>query len=269
MTWHPPVPAEAVYRSEVAALGAGLRLLLYFYNCVERDGTFTFSLTQATGALEVEYETLRKWWQAIKKAGIVTVVKDMGHSGLRVQMRRDWIDWHVQNNNFSTSAQRENTTVEGKKKPAQPSLNGSSTVPQRENITVEHNVYGTQDSDQAGDQREREDRDGTARSLAQDHPAVALYQEAFPGIQLNRKQQAIIKNLVGEGVERLECWRATVQDYELSPNWKPENVGNMRNRFEHKLHERTGSAANGKHLRSGTGQHSERKPQVEADPDKW
>lgn len=146
MPWHPPIPAEAVYRPEVATLGAGLRLLFYFYNSIGRDGEFNLSLTEATEALDVEYETLRKWWQAIKKTGIVTVVKDMGHNGLRVRMHRDWIDWHVQRNNFPADAQRENITVEDVSTATQPSLNGSSTSGQRENITVENNVYGTHDS---------------------------------------------------------------------------------------------------------------------------
>src|SRR5262245_60823700 len=130
MPWHPPIPAEAVYRPEVAALGAGLRLLLYCYNCIDRDGTFTLSLTDAAEALNVEYETLRKWWQAIRKADIATVIKDMGHKGLRVQLGDDWIDWHVQKNNYSTAAQREDITVEEPLKGAQPPLNGSSTVAQ-------------------------------------------------------------------------------------------------------------------------------------------
>ena len=51
-TWHPPIPAEAVYSEEVARLGSGLRLLLYCYNCVQRDGTLRLSLTQASDLSE-------------------------------------------------------------------------------------------------------------------------------------------------------------------------------------------------------------------------
>lgn len=234
MPWHPPIPAEVVYRPEVATLGAGLRLLLYCYNCVGRDGAFTLSLAQATDALGVEYETLRKWWQALKKTQIVTVVKDMGHKGLHIKMHPDWIDWHVQSNNF----QRENITVEeplsGPQREnitAQPSLNGSSTSPQRENITVEPNAYKVlMSSDQ---ERGSEDRDGTARTLS--HPAIAAYRKAFPDVSLNQKQAAVISALVGERADRLECWQEVIQDYELSPHWKPENIGNLRSRFEKKL----------------------------------
>lgn len=77
------------------------------------------------------------------------------------------------------------------------------------------------------------------------HPAVALYRNAWPDIRLTSKQEAIIRDVVGDRAEHLECWREVIRDYELSPQWKPENLGNMRERLDRKIADRANKANNG------------------------
>ena len=166
MPWHPPIPSEAVYSTEVAQLGAGIRLLWYVYNKVLRDGTVEFSPKAASSALSVPYETVRNWWQLLRDSGIVSVEQDKGKNGFILRVGDDWLDWHVMAANYPGAApvQRSNTTVEAQDKPAstdfqrpdltaetaERSVNGFSTVGQRSNTTVEGSAYKVLiDSDQA------------------------------------------------------------------------------------------------------------------------
>lgn len=157
MPWHPPIPSEAVYSTEVAQLGAGIRLLWYVYNKVLRDGTVEFSPKAASSALSVPYETVRNWWQLLRDSGIVSVEQDKGKNGFILRVGDDWLDWHVMAANYPGAApvQRSNTTVEAQDKPAstdfqrpdltaetaERSVNGFSTVGQRSNTTVEASAY--------------------------------------------------------------------------------------------------------------------------------
>jgi len=207
-TWHPPIPADAVYRDEVDTLGSGLRLLWYCYNCLERDGTLILSLTVASEALGKKYETVRNWWQLLKKTGIVSVLEDRGHSGYLLRMCDAWIDWHVLDNNY-TSAQRAILPAKEPLSAPERSFNGSSTVPQRSILPAEHNVYGTHDSDQAppptatetastGAQAARGGGGGFDREIArlfssynikQAEPLARLYGDAFPDVTLEQLRE--------------------------------------------------------------------------------
>lgn len=283
-TWHPPVPAGLVTSPAVQELKykTAVLLLLYCYDDVRRDGRVTINLKEAAHAIQEPYETVRRWWRELRSGPFFCEQIDRGRLGWVVRFADEWIDWHILSNNFQRSQvnaehEDEGSLITFERSPVtvkQQSI-GLSTTFERSPVTVDHNVYGTQDSDQAGDQREREDRDRTARSLSLDHPAVAVYRAAFPDIQINEQQGASIIDLVGDVVERLECWRATVQDYTLSPHWKPENIGNMRNRFERLLREKQQNGTRNGHsngttkpIRPNTNGHSERKPQVEADPER-
>ena len=154
MPWHPPIPSEAVYSTEVAQLGAGIRLLWYVYNKVLRDGTVEFSPKAASSALSVPYETVRNWWQLLRDSGIVSVVQDKGKNGYLLRFGDDWLDWHVMAANYG-DVQRSNMPVETQEKSAstefqrsnmpveavQPSFNGVSTEFQRSNMPVEDPAY--------------------------------------------------------------------------------------------------------------------------------
>lgn len=157
MPWHPPIPSEAVYSTEVAQLGAGIRLLWYVYNKVLRDGTVEFSPKAASSALSVPYETVRNWWQLLRESGIVSVEQDKGKNGFILRVGDEWLDWHVMAANYPGAApvQRSNMPVETQDESAsidfqrpdltaetaERSVNGFSTVGQRSNTTVEGSAY--------------------------------------------------------------------------------------------------------------------------------
>lgn len=71
-----------------------------------------------------------------------------------------------------------------------------------------------------------------------DHPAVIVYQTAWPDLPLNKRQKELIASFVGNDPICIACWNEAVQDYELSANWKPGNVGNIRKRFDRLVQER-------------------------------
>lgn len=79
-------------------------------------------------------------------------------------------------------------------------------------------------------------KDRTGESV--DHPAVIVYQKAWPDLPLNKRQKELIAEFVGNDPVCIACWNEAVQDYELSANWKPGNVGNIRKRFDRLVQER-------------------------------
>lgn len=236
MPWHPPIPFGALYSKDAIKIGQAIALLGYCYDNVDRDGSVRLSLRQAATDMGVSYATIKRWWEALRSTEYIADYSDHRRGGLIIQIADTWLDWWREDR-YEIGSQMSH---KGGKSPK----NSSNSEPISENIVQKsskkglksepsHNAYKVlSDSDQA----ESEDRDGTARTLA--HPAVEMYLRAFPTIRLNQKQAASITALVGDGVERLECWQEVIHDYELSTHWKPENVGNMKNRFENKLRER-------------------------------
>jgi len=204
--WKPPIPKGAFV--EARALGPGLALLGYCYDIVRSGGLIEINLHELCPVLDTSYASIGRWWGAMQKLGIVERTEERGRSGVRAYFNPAWIDWRQIETSSPVSAFPETSS----------------------NMSTNSSAYKVL---MTPDQAESEDRDGTARTLS--HPAVEMYLRAFPGIQLNQKQAASISALVGEGVERLECWQEVIHDYELSPHWKPENIGNLRSRFENKL----------------------------------
>lgn len=91
----------------------------------------------------------------------------------------------------------------------------------------------------------KEKKESVCEEPAPTHPqiypdAVTRYFAAFPDLQLTEHQIARIISVVGEGVEQLSAWEETIDDYQLNPHWKPENLSNMLSRFKKK---RPGSPA--------------------------
>lgn len=238
MPWHPPIPAGLATSPNIHSLQsrAAVVLLLYCYDSVGRDGRATINLKEAALAIEEPYETVRRWWRELRAGPFFCEQIDRGRIGWSVKFADDWIDWHVLSNNFQRSPMNvEENSIDVERPPMngeEPSI-GFSINFERPPMNVEGSAYKVLSiSDQT---RESEEQDRTSRALS---PAVAAYYKAFPQVRLTKKQQAIITELVGDGVERLECWREVIQDYELTPNWKPENLGNMRSRFDAKLQHR-------------------------------
>lgn len=240
MKWQPPIPAGAFCSPAAIEINTALPLLGWCYDQVGRDGWLVLNLHAVAGEIGVPYHTVKKWWAALRASAFIADVDERGRGGMRVRMADDWIDWRI----LSTRETGPKTVPNSK--------NGTGIVPNMAPNTEKRDKNGTKTGpDQApnsnaykvlsrSEEQEREDRDGTARSLL--HPAVVAYHQAFPGIRLNQKQAAVISELVGGSADRLECWQEVIQDYELSPQWKPEIIGNLRSRFENKLKTR----ANGK-----------------------
>lgn len=216
-SWHPPIPAEAVYRPEVAQLGAGLRLLWYCYNGLERDGTIELSLTSASEAIGTPYATVRKWWALLLKVGIATVLQDKGRSGFLVRIADDWIDWHILERNYEP-AQRPTKDVEKVLNGVERSFNDLSTHFERPFKDVEQNVYGTHDPDQApppaatemASTGERVAQGGGGDSHSAWDPSDPLY-VLFKSDRYDIKAAKHLSVWAGQDVERvraiLEKWR--------------------------------------------------------------
>lgn len=239
-TWQPPIPAGAFCSPEAIKINTALPLLGWCYDQVGRDGWLTLNLHAVAGDVGVPYHTIKKWWSALRASDFIALVDERGRGGMRVRLADHWIDWRI----LSKRETGPNMVLI--------SQNGTETGPDQVSNTEKRDRNGTETGPNMvpnnpaykvlsrSEDQESEDRDGTARTLA--HPAVAMYLRAFPQIRLNQKQEASITALVGDGVERLECWQEVIHDYELSTHWKPENVGNMKNRFENKLRDRKAKA---------------------------
>jgi phage replication O-like protein O len=94
--------------------------------------------------------------------------------------------------------------------------------------------------------------------------SVSIYKQLT-----NKSPPPTTTTLIATTVVDMSAWHAAVKGW-CDRGFKPGNVEGMIDWYLHpeKQQRNTNGHANGKHLRSGTGQHSERKPQVEADLDK-
>lgn len=227
MPWHPPIPFGALYSEDAIKLGPALPLLGYCYDKVNRDDRMLrLNLHTAAGDMGVPYPTVKRWWEALRQTSYIEHYKERGRAGLDIQMSDEWLDWWREDQET-----RSRMIPNGKETGQKRDRNGTETVSEMIPNGSAYKVLMIQD--QAGGE---EDRDRTAQTPP--HPAVVAYRTAFPHIRLSQKQEVSISEFVGERVEHLECWREVIQDYELSTIWRPENIGNMRSRFEKKVKER-------------------------------
>jgi hypothetical protein len=227
MTWHPPIPSEAVYRPEVAELGAGLRLLWYLYNGVRRDGTVEFSIKRAADALNAPYETIRTWWQVLKKTDIVSTEADLGKKGFILKFDDEWLDWHVLERNYDTPVNGSSTKFERATQPVeklQASVNGSSTVLQRANDNVEHPAYKVLMSDQESEcvsvENTRESTARESRTPALEELAKTIADVCRINPKLARKKQ---RDGLNEVYARLKAIGAAADDVRAREVWWYEN----------------------------------------------
>jgi hypothetical protein len=102
-------------------LGAGLALLIWCYDGVERDGTVKIELGKATTALGMSYRTVKDWWKLISEGPFFSSVKDRGKLGYVATFNRDWIEWRVMATNYPTvqDGEGQNTALEETNIPAQ------------------------------------------------------------------------------------------------------------------------------------------------------
>jgi hypothetical protein len=100
MTWHPPIPAKKLYSSDALQLGAGVALLLWCYDGIERDGHVDIALTKLATEFGVSYRTIKEWWSVLRDGPFFRKKEDRGRNGWRVWLADEWIDWHVMANNY-------------------------------------------------------------------------------------------------------------------------------------------------------------------------
>lgn len=155
--WQPPIPAGALYSKAARALGPALPLLAYCYDLVQRDGWFDLSLKDATSDMEESYQTIKRYWWALKDGPFFAEIEDHGRKGWRVRFKNVWIDWRVLNARVSSdpfSRSDEGTevnleTTEEIPSGTQGQLKVNSRSDEGTEKYPEQNVYGTHDSDQA------------------------------------------------------------------------------------------------------------------------
>lgn len=98
--WVPPIPTEQLYSAPAMGLGAGLALLVWCYDGIERDGTVRIDLGVAAGALGRPYRTVKEWWRLLREGPFFSSVRDRGKLGFVVTFDRDWIEWRVLETNY-------------------------------------------------------------------------------------------------------------------------------------------------------------------------
>jgi hypothetical protein len=260
MPWHPPIPAGIATNPAVQHMRfkTALQLLLYCYDDVQRSGWVNVNLKEAAGELGEPYETVRRWWRELREGPFFTELQDHGRKGWAARFSDEWVDWHVLSNNF------ERSPMNGKPENVIVSSTFERSPMNDDAVSIR---YSDRSEEKHTQEREREDRDRTARSLS---PAVEIYKQAFPQVRLSKKQEDFITNLVGEGVEQFNCWRAVVEDYEVTPRWRPENLPNLKSRFQNKLDEQSKRRTNGtsKPVRQGARSDPEWQDWAETDLDK-
>lgn len=263
MSWHPPIPAGKLYSEPALTLGPALAMLIWCYDGIQRDGTIEVSLERAAGETGKSYRTIKDWWRALRNGPFFSEMRDCGRKGWIVRMADEWLDWHTMERNYPQLEGRKaaleggvSRTNEGQSialEDAQAPLKARSRPGEGRKAALEGSAYKVLHADQESE-RESDQHDNADASLSLVkrqsgkeplHPAVALYRNAWPDIRLTSKQEAIIRDVVGDRAEHLECWREVIRDYELSPQWKPENLGNMRERLDRKIADRANKANNG------------------------
>lgn len=152
--WQPPIPQGALYSKPARELGAALPLLAYCYDQIERDGWFTLSLKDAAGEMDESYQTIKRYWWALKAGPFFCETIDRGRYGWRIRFKDVWIDWRILNNRspddrFSRSDEGTKTDLEAPNTGAQGHVKVTSRSDEGTKSDPQSNVYGTHDSDQA------------------------------------------------------------------------------------------------------------------------
>mgnify|MGYP000007449774 CR=1 FL=1 len=112
-TWQPPIPSGALYSPAAIELGAGIALLAWCYDQIERDGSLQVRLEQAAADIGKPYGTVRDWWKLMKDGPFFSEVAPQGRKGWRAKFKPKWVDWRIVEKNYpqrrSFSDENENT----------------------------------------------------------------------------------------------------------------------------------------------------------------
>ena len=156
--WQPPIPAGALYSKAARKLGPALPLLAYCYDKVGKDGWLDISLKEVAGDMEESYQSIKRYWWALKDGPFFAETIDRGRLGWRVRFKDVWVDWRILNARAVASDPFSEGTKydleEGSHAPdthenAQGHLKVISRSNEGTKYDLENNVYGTHDSDQA------------------------------------------------------------------------------------------------------------------------
>lgn len=99
-TWQPPIPSGALYSPAAVELGAGIALLAWCYDQIERDGSLQVRLEQAAADIGKPYGTVRDWWKLMKNGPFFSEVAPQGRKGWRAKFKTKWIDWRIVEKNY-------------------------------------------------------------------------------------------------------------------------------------------------------------------------
>ena len=256
MPWQPPIPANALYSRPALGLGAGLALLAWCYDAVQRDGTFKIILTEAAEDMDVEYRTIKRWWAALRAGPFFSHIKDRGRLGYEVRFSDEWIDWRI-------LKARQPKDFQGTKKvledAPQVPLKSHSSPEMGIKMSPEQTVYKEDHHDQKTESHGgSEDQDRTRRTHP---PAVAALFEIFPDATISVEQTADLCSIVTD----LALWR------EVLVTWKANGyklrIGNLLDRYRKDATKEYRNGTKPRSVRTQPGDNPERKRQVEADLD--
>lgn len=190
--WHPPIPAKKLYSKDALDLGAGIALLIWCYDGIERDGHIDIELNTLTAEFGVSYRTLKEWWAALRDGPFFHKKEDRGRRGWRVWLADDWIDWHVMGNNYPATQGRNNaledacsSPAEGQEialDPAQVPLKSRSSPAEGQNVALDDRVYKVDHHDQeSGVVAARETRSQRPTKKARD-PTPAIIRQSLADV---------------------------------------------------------------------------------------
>lgn len=154
-TWHPPIPAGALYSDAALALGPGLALLAWCYDHVQKDMTIEVSLEKAGRDIGKPYGTIRDWWRMLREGPFFCEQIDRGKRGWIVRMADDWLDWRVMVNNYPDSVTAEMSALTERRdvsvEDVQSSVKAPSKQRHRRDVSVEPSAYKVLHDDQKTD----------------------------------------------------------------------------------------------------------------------
>jgi len=274
-SWHPPIPAGIATSTAIHNLRykTAVLLLLYCYDGVRRDGRVTVSLTEAASELGEPYETVRRWWRDLRSGPFFCEQIDRGRIGWEVKFSNEWIDWHVLSNNFERSPVN-----------AEQSSIGFSSNFERSPVNADTSgikvLNNDQESKEIAARKKRAPR--TPRENKETVPEIVITTLAdvckidraiATKIQRDQLyQSAGILARAGakrdQAPEQIAETIRYVAGFFRQKDWRGQKGQDPTPAQIREVWTAAIEARNGKPLRPSLNGHSERKPQVEADPER-
>jgi len=228
--WVPPIPAEQLYSPPAMKLGAGLALLIWCYDGIERDGTVKINLMAAASDLGTPYRTIKDWWRLLRAGPFFAHVKDCGKAGFAATFDHDWIEWRVMATNYPThDGEGQISALDDAPEPVQGPVKGASRPGEGQISALDGRMYKVLHDDQ-------ESRGGAAAPATPPLPeseetAVTIYQRITGARDVNKLQRESMS-----AIANLAIWRATCEYWTLS-GYKVRNLPGMLDNYAKRLTE--------------------------------